>query len=250
MAPFRKHESSDQEKAAYTKLVEKADSDDNSSIEESDIGLDRLPPKKKPSIIRRITSVTVKALVVLLAAWGLTNLTQRALYVDPQSKSCSCGGTTVAEALRQGCIFTPLAIAWLPPHCIDMELSDEFDKMGPGPNGSWPYWADPQGKIAMTREEVGMLADNDGVFYTTQDWHITHCTTTWRKHYRQKETGVTIERRSNGLDHIGHCESIFRLRGGLQSIMTVAGIALDANDPGETDFDQVGAHNKPMKVKL
>ena len=156
---------------------------------------------------------------------------------DPQSLSCSCGGTTVAEAIRRGCIFTPLAIAWLPPHCIDFELSDEFDVGGPGPNGEWEYWANVNRTVPLSREEMGLLADVDGVFYTTQDWHITHCTYTWRKHFRQNVTGVTIERRSNGLDHIWHCEKVFQIRAGLQDIATVAGIALDADDPGETNFD-------------
>ena len=147
--------------------------------------------------------------------------------------SCSCGGTAVAEAQRRGCLFSPLAIAWLPPHCIDAELSDEFDRQGPGPNGEWDYWSDANKTKRLTREEVGMLADADGVFYATQEWHVVHCLFTWRKHYRSKWTGVTIERRSNGLDHIAHCGGVFRIRAGLQEMATLAGIALDADDPGE-----------------
>jgi hypothetical protein len=38
------------------------------------------------------------------------------------------GGTTIAEALYRGCVFTPLAFGWLPPHCLDKELAEEFDK--------------------------------------------------------------------------------------------------------------------------
>ena len=74
-----------------------------------------------------------------------------------------------------------------------MELANKFDKAGPSPEGSWEYWADPGRKRAFNRTEVGLLADYDGVFHTTQDWHITHCTFTWRKHYRQRWTGITIE---------------------------------------------------------
>ena len=56
--------------------------------------------------------------------------------VDPQSQSCSCGGTTVADVIANGWIFMPLAIAWLPFHCIDQDLSDKFDISGPGPGGA------------------------------------------------------------------------------------------------------------------
>ena len=231
-----RHHRFDHEKAAYMHLVQSADSDAG-SIEGSGMSPNSPTPRAKPGTLQRIAIIVVKGLLLLLALWGLTHLGRLAVAAirgPIESRSCSCGGTTVTEAISRGCIFTPLAIAWLPPHCLDMELANEFDKAGPGPEGSWEYWADPDRKRALNRTEVGLLADYDGVFYTTQDWHITHCTFTWRKHYRQRWTGITIERRSNGLDHIGHCEEIFRLRGGLTDIMTTAGIALDADDPGET----------------
>lgn len=142
--------------------------------------------------------------------------------------SCSCGGTTVAEAVARGCKFTPLAIAWLPPQCLDEELADEFDRAAPG--DGWEYWADLNATIPLNREEVGMLADTKGaVFYTTQEWHVMHCMYTWRKHYRSKWTGVTIERRSNGIEHIEHCEGIVRDRAPLLKIWTMAGIELNAD---------------------
>jgi cation diffusion facilitator CzcD-associated flavoprotein CzcO len=111
---------------------------------------------------------------------------------------------------------------------LDEELADEFDRAGPV--GGWPYWADVNGTIPLTREEVGRLADTRGaVFYTSQDWHVMHCMYTWRKHYRSKWTGVTIERRSNGIDHIRHCEAIVRDRAPLEKIWTKAGIELNAD---------------------
>jgi hypothetical protein len=54
---------------------------------------------------------------------------------------------------------------------IDRELADEFDAYA-----EWEYWADVNGTIEMTREEVGLLADTEGaVFYTTLEWHVIHC---------------------------------------------------------------------------
>ncbi|KAI2637854.1 hypothetical protein GGS26DRAFT_588223 [Hypomontagnella submonticulosa] len=203
---------------------------------------------RSPSILRRVAMISGRIVIILLSAWGLISLYNTVAYFIAQSHnpperfaaplypSCSCGGTTVAEAKRRGCIFTPLAIAWLPSHCVDMELSDDFDKQGPGQNGEWDYWSDINMTRRLTREEVGDLADHNGVFYATQDWHVTHCVYTWMKHYRSKWTGVTIERRSNGLDHIGHCKDVLKIRGGLQEIKTVAGIALDADDPGRSEL--------------
>jgi hypothetical protein len=174
-----------------------------------------------------------KVLVVCLTIVSITSLSYN-MYsaIKARPRSCSCGGTTVAEAKRRGCIFTPLAISWLPPHCIDMELANDFDSANrASPDGQWKYYADPNTTVEMTREEVSMLADVEGaVFYTTQDWHITHCVYTWMKHYRSKtSTGVTIENRSNGMKHIRHCEGILRLGFPLQQIATQAGIELNAD---------------------
>ncbi|KAL7621505.1 hypothetical protein AAE478_008829 [Parahypoxylon ruwenzoriense] len=211
-------------------------------------GVNALRVSRKQSTFRYITSICGRIVLVLLSAWGVVSLFISAAdyiakshnpserFAAPTYPSCSCGGTTVAEAKRRGCIFTPLAIAWLPSHCVDIELANDFDKQGPGPNGEWDYWSDINMTRRLTREEVGNLADYGGVFYATQDWHLMHCVYTWMKHYRSKWTGVTIERRSNGLDHIGHCKDVLKVRGGLQDIKTVAGIALDADDPGRTEL--------------
>lgn len=235
------HSSSSFQKPEYERLVSSEDSEDV-TLSLNELHSQRAFP------IRRCLIILVKLLLVLFAVIGTFSIpflsSSFLRYIHSPSErfepslypSCSCGGTTVAEAKARGCIFTPLSIAWLPPHCIDMELSNDFDKQGPGPNGEWDYWADENMTRRLTREETGMLADYDGVFYATQDWHVTHCLYTWQKHYRSKWTGVTIERRSNGLDHIGHCGGVFRIRGGLQDLATVAGIALDGDDPGETNL--------------
>ncbi|MCJ1474499.1 hypothetical protein MMC13_003157 [Lambiella insularis] len=228
----------DQEKAAYTPLIQ-GTGVDAVSIEQSATDFDLQDLEKQPATRRHITTIAVKMMLLVLALWGLTNLCWLAISaLQPTAKapSCSCGGTTVAEAISRGCVFTPLAISWLPPHCLDMEVADEFDKAGPGPDGVWEYYADPERKTSLNRTELGLLPDHDGIFYTTQDWHITHCTFNWRKRDRQQLTGVTLERRSSGLDHVAHCEKIFKMRGELTDIRTAAGVSLDADDLGETSL--------------
>ncbi|KAI6089128.1 hypothetical protein F4821DRAFT_257279 [Hypoxylon rubiginosum] len=234
------------EREVYNDLSS-SDSDSEETLlkEDSD---NIVSPSRKPSLLHRVAVISGRVILILLSVWGLVSLYNTIAGRIAQSHypserfapslypSCSCGGTTVAEAKRRGCVFTPLAIAWLPPHCVDMELANDFDKQGPGPNGEWDYWSDMNMTRRLTREEVGYLADVNGVFYATQDWHVTHCVYTWMKHYRSKWTGTTIERRSNGLDHIEHCKDVLKIRGGLQDIRTVAGIALDADDPGRTEL--------------
>jgi hypothetical protein len=124
-------------------------------------------PKTKSRRLNRAFTIFSKSILVLLALWGVFNVGRYAVHRIWPAKpvSCSCGGTTVAEAKARGCIFTPLAIAWLPPQCLDMELADEFDSIGP--EGGWPYFADLNGTIPLSREQVGEIADiPGGVFYT------------------------------------------------------------------------------------
>ena len=236
---FLKSHGSSYEKAGYNTLISSADPEDLPlTLEE--------PNPRQNSSLRHGLIIFGNLLLIVLAIVGTLSIgtlsanflryvhSPKAMFAPSIYPSCSCGGTNVAEAKAQGCIFTPLAIAWLPPHCIDEELSSDFDKQGPGLNGEWDYWADANMTRRLSREEVSLLADADGVFYATQEWHVMHCLYTWQKHYRSKWTGVIIERRSNGLDHINHCGGVFRIRGGLQDLATVAGIALDADDPGET----------------
>lgn len=169
-------------------------------------------------------------LVLGLTLWGVANLGRRTFNVSivrSGPPSCSCGGSTSAEAIKRGCIFTPMAVAWLPPQCLDMELSAEFDEAGP--DGKWHYWKDANGTVFMSWEEMAMLPDSDGVFYTTQEWHIAHCMFAWRKHYRSQLTGTVIEARSNGIRHIAHCEGIMKMEQPLDALRTRAGTELNAD---------------------
>ena len=90
------------------------------------------------------------------------------------------------------------------------------------------YYTDFDKTDIMTEEEVGRLADVHGKFFTSQEWHIKHCSYNWRKLFRQKQTGVTLERRSNTYGHLGHCEDMFLLRDPLGFITTGSGVELNA----------------------
>ena len=81
--------------------------------------------------------------------------------------SCSCGSSS-AEAFALGCKFDGIAAAFLPPHCRDDELLDEFDRSGENPDGTWNYWRDPKMKYRLNMAEMGPLADHEQPFYASQ----------------------------------------------------------------------------------
>ncbi|PSK56767.1 Cytoskeletal protein syp1 [Elsinoe australis] len=176
----------------------------------------------------RVLHFVTKALILSFAVWGLISAAHHLHHPDDSPPDCSCGGTTIAEAKRRGCTFSPLAISWLPPHCLDEELSDQFNHAGPGPDGAWPYWADRNMTVPLTIEEVGNLAPS-GHFYTTQGWHVTHCMYQWRKELRSKFTGKKVEIRNTGVEHTEHCEMVVKMSLGLDDLGTISGVSLDAN---------------------
>lgn len=81
--------------------------------------------KKKVSSFRRWMVLCRKALLVTVVLCLATELIVKLLYAIQQTRSCSCG-TSIAEALSKKCVFDPLVPGWVPPHCRDDELTEEF----------------------------------------------------------------------------------------------------------------------------
>ncbi|GKZ16867.1 hypothetical protein AbraIFM66951_006360 [Aspergillus brasiliensis] len=152
-------------------------------------------------------------LIILLAIWGLISLTHTLILSIFSTTStlqkpttCHCG-TSTTEALSLNCKFDSLAAAWLPPHCRDDELTAEFERAGPNPDGSWTYYADDYHTVPMAIEEVAALADNQSArVQMTRDWHVVHCLFYWRKMFRVREMeGVIVEPSFDHEEHIKHC---------------------------------------------
>lgn len=68
----------------------------------------------------------------------------------PGLSMCDCG-KTIEEAQRRECKYDALATAWLPSYCRDDELTAEFERAGPGPDGAWNYFADEAGKLPLNK---------------------------------------------------------------------------------------------------
>lgn len=172
-----------------------------------------------------------KLSIMLLASFGAVQALQSVLRQDGEqehAQSCSCG-SSVAEALSMNCAYSPFEVAWLPPHCRDDELIEEFNHIGHGPNGTWQYYSDWDKSKELSFDEVASLADYHGHFFVSHEWHVQHCTYVWRKLFRSQKTGVTLPNMMNTYSHISHCTDMFLKRDPLDAIVTGSGVALNAD---------------------
>ncbi|KAI2863428.1 hypothetical protein CBS147343_2015 [Aspergillus niger] len=120
---------------------------------------------------------------------------------------CDCG-TTIEEALSLNCIYDSLSAAWLPPYCRDDELTAQFERAGPGPNGTWSFFYDENGTMPISKAEIAALGETGGSFWASEEWHAAHCLFYWQKYYRMKDTGVILEARFDSLHHVKHCTQL------------------------------------------
>jgi hypothetical protein len=125
---------------------------------------------------------------------------------------CDCG-KSIIEARRRGCEWDSMAGAWLPEHCRDPELTEQFKRSSPA--GAWIYYADESKGVVLNETQVSRLAEADKhTYWVTLDWHVAHCLFYWKKTRRSEWTGTVIEERYSNIDHIVHCEElIWRWRG-------------------------------------
>lgn len=204
----------------------------DSDNEENDFINARAKLAPKASLVSRLLGFTLRLVLLMLAVLALLRLGCDIweYFANPAPpRSCSYGGRSVDEALSLNCRFDPLGAAWLPPHCRDGELTDEFNRNGDGPDGGWIYYTDWNKTAILSEEEVGRLADVGGHFYATFEWHIKHCLYNWRKLWRQRSTGVTLEKRSGTCGHLEYCEKMFIARRPLHEFLTILGVELNAD---------------------
>jgi hypothetical protein len=167
-----------------------------------------------------IIAACITVILVLAGAYALGVRSRHNADVIPSSAAdlqipkYACG-TTVDEARALGCKFDVLAAAWMPEACLDEELTEEFRNRGP-----WQYFADASGKVELSEEELSMRVGPDGMFWTTQKWHVIHCAYQWRKMHRAMQSGRRIESSLADYAHTKHCGHVFLDRSPLENLLT------------------------------
>ncbi|KAJ9606920.1 hypothetical protein H2200_008931 [Cladophialophora chaetospira] len=142
---------------------------------------------------------------------------------------CYCG-TTVQEARSLHCVYDEVAAAFLPPHCIDIELSTEFKNAGNGPNGTWNYYGSPDSLQTITPTEAAELAGTHQLVWVTRQWHIMHCAYYWQKERKARAGKVCLETRFASEGHVSHCLRLMSwMEIPLNQIVTHFGVVLNSS---------------------
>ncbi|RFU35023.1 hypothetical protein B7463_g1280, partial [Scytalidium lignicola] len=172
--------------------------------------------ESKSPRLRRLVLIVI---TITLASWGLVDLLHRCYdavsfstkmisssSLSSKKQPCWCGNSD-KEAIAMGCRYDHIAVDWLPDHCIDDELSAEFDRAGPGPNGSWAYFTKGHGNETISNNDIDSYARAGTDYFATrkavEPWndneeHITHCEKYILKTIKQKRELGEIETRILG----------------------------------------------------
>lgn len=111
--------------------------------------------------------------------------------------SRTCGNSS-AEARSLGCSFDVMSFAWLPAHCFDRELTDEFLALR-----DWEWFLDIDGIHAVALDSI--IAGGYPQLYVTQEYHLYHCTFMWRKMHRAVLRGGPLDSYIGNFNHTTHC---------------------------------------------
>ena len=155
-------------------------------------------------------------------AWNPQNPESQVLsFAESGSQGC---GHTPSEAVARGCIFDVMTTSWQHPDCFDAELNAETTAM----HSPWPfYWSSgppnerptPEMLNLIPLEELGFY---EGVFWATREYHVWHCTYTWRQMHRAVEKGRKLDGFLLNYEHTAHCGRL------IINASDHSGIALDS----------------------
>ncbi|KAB8238203.1 uncharacterized protein BDW43DRAFT_306889 [Aspergillus alliaceus] len=193
------------------------------------------PSSLEDTLVQGIGTGAIETVIIIAAQVAVPyaemaqiTSTEHLLLQSLRPITCNCG-ETVSEAIANGCRYDSLAAAWLSPACRNDELIGHFEHAGPNPDGSWLYYADKNKTQVLSLEEVSMLPETGGHFFTTHQWHLVHCAYYWKKMFLAIEKGTIIEHRYNNLAHLEHCEMMFLKRDPLDAIVTEVGVSLHSD---------------------
>jgi hypothetical protein len=189
------------------------------------------------SAIQAAVKTALRTLVVGFAIYGLLHVIFRddnheeSRETEAVRRTCNCGHS-IEEAKRLGCEYDPIAVAWLPPHCRDDALSEEFASLA-----DWKYTEIHNKSRTMDGASVAGLSKGS-FFSTSLHWHLTHCAYVWMKQQRARHGGVVqLEKRFDNEEHVRHCLEVFLDRKPLNAKHLGFGVVTMADGELDTPMD-------------
>jgi hypothetical protein len=119
----------------------------------------------------------------------------------PLSWSNGDCGNSPQDAKTRGCQYSIVLHAWLPESCLTEADTEDAKDMYEG--SEWYYESGASGQN-LTLEELG--AGDYPWFYTTMDWHSTHCMYVWKRLHRVVlDPSQELDSYTAGEHHTHHC---------------------------------------------
>ncbi|EXJ66917.1 uncharacterized protein A1O5_10112 [Cladophialophora psammophila CBS 110553] len=119
---------------------------------------------------------------------------------DPDSldgKILDCGYSP-EEARAKGCVYDVMMQDWVPEPCYDSILTERYLAQG-----NWTWYADGDGKIIISDEE--MRKGEHGDAWMSSSYHKAHCIFSWDKTVRALRNNAPISQELLSYDHVLHC---------------------------------------------
>lgn len=112
-------------------------------------------------------------------------------------------GSTARMAQSRGCVFDVMSFAWLPAHCVDIQMMERYIS-----ERTWEWYAD----YDMTQQmSVDVVRQGEYKWmFSNQSYHIAHCVYTWERQKRflfaqKREDAPWIDQGSFVAHHTTHC---------------------------------------------
>jgi hypothetical protein len=144
----------------------------------------------------RVTIVAIMALVLL----GLAAYFYQSTIFYRKIKWTDCGQSP-AEARKRGCHFDVMAGSWMPSHCYNASLAEEYIEAG-----QYTWSLDHDGEYPVSLEIVRQ-GDHEEV-WTSAEFHRQHCVYMWRKLVYDIATTKWVDDGESGIGHIAHCADL------------------------------------------
>ncbi|UNI23114.1 hypothetical protein JDV02_008952 [Purpureocillium takamizusanense] len=144
---------------------------------------------------------------VLFAGYDLYRASVAASVWSPvenaQVRPC---GDSPLTARNRGCMFDPIAMAWLPDACHDFELTKEFLSVQ-----QWHYWKRPD-PTSNSISLANVMQGQHSTLFVTERYLRHRCVFAWRKLHRAVLNSTSVDGYATDWDGMMECEGLFKDR--------------------------------------